>query len=283
MKNQFDIWGVKAIVFFKTDEDLESLAAKLSSALRLPDFNFDTDQDPPHEKFGSCESLGSEIWLNKLPEEDVFSFVLKMESSGIPEAVLSDQMHDVSPWLGKYISELTDLNVFIKCDENILIEFVNGVIRKYQNSIMEKLIRKINFRGTIDKLELNKVQDTIGFELDQDYYLFLEKNNGGTCENCAVWVEGLTQYISLDGLFGNNLPVETSNLLFWIKEYGDEIPPESILIADDPGGGLFLLVKNAGVYYWDHSWFFEQSSEEENIYFVASSFTEFMNKLKPLE
>lgn len=138
-------------------------------------------------------------------------------------------------------------------------------------------------RGTIHDMEISKLQDVIGFSLDADYCSFLERNNGGICVNGSIQITGISQDVSVDNLFGINLPVETSNLLFWVKEYGDEIPPESIVIGSDPGGGLFLLVKGEGVYYWDHAWFFEQSNEDENTYYIASSFTGFLNTIKPLD
>lgn len=57
----------------------------------------------------------------------------------------------------------------------------------------------------------------------------------------------------------------------------------SLIIGDDPGSGLIVLItdtENHGVYYWDRSFYFPESSEEENTYKIAGSFKEFINGLR---
>jgi hypothetical protein len=134
-------------------------------------------------------------------------------------------------------------------------------------------------RGTASKTEIIKFQEALGFEPGSDYLKFLEDNNGWLIEDGFIDVKDLSQTIKLDILFGIGLKVETSNLIFWQNEMKDDLPAESVIIGSDPGGGLLLLVKNQGVFYWDHSWFFEQSNEEANTYFIAKTFTEFISKI----
>jgi hypothetical protein len=121
------IWGVKAKVYFKANEELESLAKKIEKGLVLAEFTIDTDQDPPHEEFGMTESAGFVIWLHKERAKKDFSFVFEVESSCISEAVFDDRMHDVSLWMAKYISINCGISAFVVVDEAVIVEFKDGI------------------------------------------------------------------------------------------------------------------------------------------------------------
>lgn len=138
-------------------------------------------------------------------------------------------------------------------------------------------------KGPVDRSAILKLHTQIGFELDHDFALFLEKNNGCVFKKCAVEIPAISRQVNPDLLFGINREPETSNILFWMNEYKGEIPDNAVLIGDASEGGLFLLVKNEGVYYWDHAWVFEQSDEEENTYFIAPTFTGFMDAITSAE
>ena len=65
------------------------------------------------------------------------------------------------------------------------------------------------------------------------------------------------------------------DLYYVNSEYIDDMLPNSIIIGDDSGAGLIVLINDDNteeVYYRDHSFHFEQSSEEVNIYKVAYIF-----------
>jgi hypothetical protein len=66
------------------------------------------------------------------------------------------------------------------------------------------------------------------------------------------------------------------------EEFEEDLLPESLIIGDDPGSGLIVLItddENYGVYYWDHSFYFSQSTEEENTYKISDSFSQFIQNL----
>jgi hypothetical protein len=49
---------------------------------------------------------------------------------------------------------------------------------------------------------------------------------------------------------------------------------------------MLLLINDGsdnGVYYWDDSYSFEESDDDCNTYFIADSFSDFVNSLKALE
>jgi hypothetical protein len=81
-------------------------------------------------------------------------------------------------------------------------------------------------------------------------------------------------------LFGLNHPKRSLDLRFWQREMAGDIPEKSIIIGNDPGGNL-LVLDDKGVYYYDHVHYYPQSSVKKNAYKVASSFTEFLNLLRP--
>jgi hypothetical protein len=57
----------------------------------------------------------------------------------------------------------------------------------------------------------------------------------------------------------------------------------SILIGSDEGEGLIMLVcdgENDGIWYYDHSYFFEQSTDDTNTYFICNTFSDFIKQLE---
>jgi hypothetical protein len=83
-------------------------------------------------------------------------------------------------------------------------------------------------------------------------------------------------------LYGVNMENEALDLIYENKEYSDDIPEKSLLIGSDPGGGWILLIfdgENDGIWYYDHSYFFEQSTDELNTYLICNTFTEFLEIL----
>ncbi len=136
--------------------------------------------------------------------------------------------------------------------------------------------------GNASEEMINKFEQEIGFMLPEDYRKFLYEYNGGTAKKrySTFFVEALNQEIPLDVLFGLN--VDQLDLQKWNDEYREDMLENTIIIGDDPGNGLIVLINSLdkGVYYWDHSFYFEQSNEAENTYFIAGSFQEFLDGLK---
>jgi len=70
------------------------------------------------------------------------------------------------------------------------------------------------------------------------------------------------------------------------QEFKDDIPDKSLIIGSDFGGGMILLVTvenddfSKGIYYYDHSHFFEASNSENNTYFICDTFNEFIDILR---
>lgn len=143
----------------------------------------------------------------------------------------------------------------------------------------------INSFGGASIEAIKNFEESMGVSLPNDYKQFLSKYNGGTSKvrYSTFKVEELNENIPLDVLYGLDVEKKQLELHNVNNEYIDDMLPNCIIIGDDPGAGLIVLINDAnteGVYYWDHSFHFEQSSEEENIYKVADSFQAFVENLK---
>lgn len=129
-----------------------------------------------------------------------------------------------------------------------------------------------------------RFEKQIGFSLPEDYKQFLRENNGGTSQvrYSSIFVEGLQERIPLAVLYGLEMGERACDLSFWHNEFSDDLLPNSVIIGDDPGAGLFVLFTplDGGVYYWDHTFYFKQTTQERNIYKVASSFRGFIDNLQ---
>jgi len=70
------------------------------------------------------------------------------------------------------------------------------------------------------------------------------------------------------------------------EEFSEDFPPKSLVIGEDPGGAMLLLVTtdvgdfSKGIYFYDHSHFFEASNSNCNTYFVCDTFSEFITILE---
>lgn len=120
-------------------------------------------------------------------------------------------------------------------------------------------------------------------ELPEDYKQFLIEYNGATIDDAFLYVKDLDEYMSMEVLFGIGVNKNFSDILKINDEYRDDIPGNSLLIGCDAGSGFLLLVcddEDSGIWYYDHTYFFNKSSDELNTYFICETFTEFMQMLE---
>lgn len=134
--------------------------------------------------------------------------------------------------------------------------------------------------SSIDEKSIIKFEKKIGFKLPDDYRIFLKNHNGGICKDEIIKLNRPGDFL-IDCFFGLGLK-DALNLQFWHEELSGELPEKSIVIGCDPGGGYILLCVASdisGVYYYDHTYSFPSSSDDENTYFIAPDFTEFFGKI----
>ena len=123
-------------------------------------------------------------------------------------------------------------------------------------------------------------QEFLGFTLPDDYFNFLVQNDGATIDEAYFYVKDIEEYIMFD-LFYN---IEKCIKIY--EEFSDDFPEKSLVIGRDPGGGMLLLVTtdvgdfSKGIYFYDHSHFFEASNSDCNTYFICDTFSEFITILE---
>ena len=123
-------------------------------------------------------------------------------------------------------------------------------------------------------------QEFLGFTLPDDYFNFFQKNDGAIIDEAYFYVKDIEEYIMFD-LFYN---IEKCIKIY--EEFSDDFPEKSLVIGRDPGGGMLLLVTtdvgdfSKGIYFYDHSHFFEASNSDCNTYFICDTFTDFITILE---
>ena len=139
--------------------------------------------------------------------------------------------------------------------------------------------------GQATEQDMVAFEQQIGFALPDDYRRFLLETNGVDVLDQTFFVKDLDQEVMLHVLFGLNNPTSRGlTIPYWLKEYGDEIDPYTLIIGKDAGGRFLLYTvagEDTGIYYWDHNDSFPQSKDGGgNTYFVADTFTEFRDSLR---
>ena len=123
-------------------------------------------------------------------------------------------------------------------------------------------------------------QEFLGFILPDDYFNFLVQNDGATIDEAYFYVKDIEEYIMFDLFYDIEKCIET------YEEFSDDFPDKSLVIGRDPGGGMLLLVTedvgdfSKGIYFYDHSHFFEASNSDCNTYFICDTFSEFITILE---
>ena len=123
-------------------------------------------------------------------------------------------------------------------------------------------------------------QEFLGFTLPDDYFNFFQKNDGAIIDEAYFYVKDIEEYIMFDLFYDIEECIET------YEEFSDDFPDKSLVIGRDPGGGMLLLVTtevgdfSKGIYFYDHSHFFEASNSDCNTYFICDTFTDFITILE---
>lgn len=136
----------------------------------------------------------------------------------------------------------------------------------------------INRFGEVSLDRVRQMEARYGVNLPEVYRNFLIKTNGGTVSagtDLEIMIPQLGEPIYMETFYGLDLGKKCFDIDSWMDEYRDELPPCSVLIGDDKLKGFLLLIcsgDDAGVYYWDDAFQFEQSNEENNAYLISKDF-----------
>lgn len=134
--------------------------------------------------------------------------------------------------------------------------------------------------GALDEELVSELESKLEVTLPESYRNFLKETGGGVVEQDGrnkVLIPSINKTIAIDVFFGYGVS-KNSDILYWNNMYKDEIFDNAVLIGFDVRQGyLFLIAEddNTDVYYWDDGYTFEESDDEQNVYFLGKDFSMF--------
>lgn len=135
--------------------------------------------------------------------------------------------------------------------------------------------------------DLERVEKKVGASFPQEYVNFLRKYNGGEVENSIVELplEEIESFI-LSSFFGTRVE-DINDILSCYATFENRIPKGCVPIGRDVGGNIVCLNLNTekygAIFLWDHDIeldFDENEMDIQDLYYVASSFDEFLHMIK---
>lgn len=138
--------------------------------------------------------------------------------------------------------------------------------------------------GRLSSKAIIALESRLGVSLPPSYREFLLKYNVAVPE-CNSYDGG--QHVSATTFFGVS-PNPYDDLVEQNLVYEGRMPQGVLAIADAPCGNLICLHLTTGaVYYWDHEQeaaaFGYEEPSFDNMLLLASSFTEFLQRLQPFD
>ena len=140
--------------------------------------------------------------------------------------------------------------------------------------------------GKVKEESIQKIENLFHVVLPEDYTKFLLDFNGGVILNTEpgeVYLKDIAQFINIDVLYGIDTGKSECDIEYWTDKYFDDLLENTIIIGDSLQHGFIVMIcvgENAGVYYYDDSYYFEESNYEGNVYWIAENFEEFWKMLK---
>jgi cell wall assembly regulator SMI1 len=153
----------------------------------------------------------------------------------------------------------------------------------------------------VSEQEIRKVEEELNVTFPADYKQCVQVNHGASPEQFVLDVEGIER--AFGSLLMVNTPESASDIVRTYESYKDTLPKDIIPFADDPGGNLVCFdykdhKGNPIIVFWEHEEACEKEilmeeenlTEEEaeqvareNIFYVADTFTELLQKLRKYE
>ncbi|MCA0174662.1 SMI1/KNR4 family protein [Bacillus sp. RAR_GA_16] len=151
--------------------------------------------------------------------------------------------------------------------------------------------------GEVDMNLINSVEEKLGFVFPMDYKECVKVNQGGNPVADLFDVSGIERVFGT--LLKINQPDSPSDIVNKYQNLKKMLPKKIIPIANDPAGNLICFdykghEESPVVVFWEHegAWEKEMLMEEEglseeqaeqkareNVFFVADTFTDFLNSL----
>ncbi|MBC1650731.1 SMI1/KNR4 family protein [Listeria booriae] len=133
--------------------------------------------------------------------------------------------------------------------------------------------------------DIKAIEKRYNVNFPSEYVTFLEASNGGIVdksESNQVLIEDLNATINIDVLYGINTGNSASNIETWMGKLKEDMMEGSVIIGDDLMQGMIVMICEGefeGIYYLDDAFQFEESTDEENTYWIAKDFPSFFREL----
>ena len=133
--------------------------------------------------------------------------------------------------------------------------------------------------GPLSEDAICKLESALGVTLPGSYRSFLKETGGVIVKQDGknrITIPSIGQTIAVDVLFGYGV-AQNSDILYWNKKYKDEMLDDAVLIGFDVHQGFLFLIADgvdASVYYWDDSYVFEESDDDQNVYLLVKDLSE---------
>ena len=146
---------------------------------------------------------------------------------------------------------------------------------------MSLMIRAL---GRASYQEIKDLEEKYNLTLPEDYKNFLKESNGGQSPSSefgnSIEIQNINEEINIAVLYGIKTGIKNSDIEDWTDEYLDDLFSHSIIIGNSLQHGFLVFWlsgdEDEGIYYYDDTYNLEGSSDENNAYFLARTFTEFL-------
>ena len=147
------------------------------------------------------------------------------------------------------------------------------------------MVLAIQSFGRAEDEDIKLLEKRFDIKLPVDYKEFLVTQNGGRnlsykFEN-SIKINQIDEIINIDTMFGINTGITNADIEQWTDEYYTDIFENSIIIGDTIQHGFLIFWgsgdDNEGIYYYDDTYHLAASDDENNAYFLAETFSEFMD------
>jgi hypothetical protein len=140
---------------------------------------------------------------------------------------------------------------------------------------------------TVTRKDISSFEEKLKISLPISYKNYLLRCNGGNPDDgtysMSENIDGDEEFSGIDWFYSISNDYTTS-LEKNINTFYGRVPYDMIPIGEDGGGNQICLgisgERYGKVYFWDHDW--ESDEDEpwyENVYLIANSFEDFINKL----
>lgn len=141
----------------------------------------------------------------------------------------------------------------------------------------------MNTLGKCSEKQIMEFEERHHVQIPDSLKLFLMEANGVILDDgICIQVPYASENIYVDAIFGVDLENKWLDMGYWLGQYGEELPPGTLIIGSDVLEGFILILnvrEACGVYYWDDKLNLTKSTATSNCYYICGSVEEFLKRI----